>query len=300
MLEAVLSDLLDLNINEITITRDSRLPDIEKPIRTINASGDIWQQWQDIMDEHSFAIIIAPEENYTLYRLTTMAEQTSCKLLGCTANAVKLASSKLATIEFLSRYSIPCVPSTLVHNNQDYQGDKWIIKPDDGAGGEGCVYFDNRGKLTEYIHQLPPGKTHIIQPCITGKSGSISLLSMDGECRVIGCNEQLFEFDQGKGKLNGIIINGLIDHLPELKELANNIVKNCPGLRGYIGVDFVLSDNGAVVLEINPRLTTSYAGLHQSLHQNPMSWLLGIFQDRRLPELDAVRYSPVQLMLKDL
>lgn len=300
MLDAILADLLDLNIKRITITRDSRLADIDKPVEKIIASGNIWQQWQDIMNDNSFAIIIAPEENYTLYKLTIMAEQTSCTLLGCSASAVKLASSKLATSELLSRHSIPCVTTRLIHQGLDQQVNKWIVKPDDGAGGEGCIFFDSLDKLNIYIDQIPSDTPHIIQPYIHGKSGSISLLCLDGECRVIGCNEQLFEFDQGKGKLKGIIINGLIDHLPEFNVLANNIVKTFPGLSGYVGVDLILSENGAVVLEINPRLTTSYAGLHQSLHQNPMSWLLKIIQERRLPELDGVKYSPVQVMLEDL
>ena len=33
-----------------------------------------------------------------------------------------------------------------------------------------------------------------------------------------------------------------------------------PGLRGYVGVDLVLTDSEAVVIEVNPRLTTAYLG----------------------------------------
>jgi predicted ATP-grasp superfamily ATP-dependent carboligase len=41
-----------------------------------------------------------------------------------------------------------------------------------------------------------------------------------------------------------------------------------PGLRGYVGVDLVLSDTDAVLIEINPRLTTAYVGLRRALEQN--------------------------------
>ena len=34
-----------------------------------------------------------------------------------------------------------------------------------------------------------------------------------------------------------------------------------PGLKGYVGIDMVLSDDECYVIEINPRLTTSYLGL---------------------------------------
>jgi predicted ATP-grasp superfamily ATP-dependent carboligase len=41
-----------------------------------------------------------------------------------------------------------------------------------------------------------------------------------------------------------------------------------PGLRGYVGVDVMLSDAGAVVIEINPRLTTAYLGIRQAVREN--------------------------------
>ena len=48
-----------------------------------------------------------------------------------------------------------------------------------------------------------------------------------------------------------------------------------PGLRGYIGVDLILDEHapGVSVVEINPRLTTSYVGLRAALGQNLMAAL---------------------------
>ena len=34
-----------------------------------------------------------------------------------------------------------------------------------------------------------------------------------------------------------------------------------PGLRGYIGIDFVLTEGKPFVVDVNPRLTTSFVGL---------------------------------------
>jgi tyramine---L-glutamate ligase len=49
------------------------------------------------------------------------------------------------------------------------------------------------------------------------------------------------------------------------RELAAAAVAAVPGLRGYVGVDLVLGDakdgSGDRVIEVNPRLTTSYVGL---------------------------------------
>jgi len=54
----------------------------------------------------------------------------------------------------------------------------------------------------------------------------------------------------------------------ELERAIDAALRTCnalPGLRGYIGVDLVLTESDAVVIEVNPRLTTSYLGLRSAL-----------------------------------
>jgi len=41
-------------------------------------------------------------------------------------------------------------------------------------------------------------------------------------------------------------------------------------------VDFVETPGGPVVIEVNPRLTTSYAGLHRAIGLNPAKLVLGL------------------------
>lgn len=38
-----------------------------------------------------------------------------------------------------------------------------------------------------------------------------------------------------------------------------------PGLEGLFGIDILLTAEGPVVVEVNPRLTTAYAGLRRAL-----------------------------------
>ncbi len=45
--------------------------------------------------------------------------------------------------------------------------------------------------------------------------------------------------------------------------IAERVVEAFPGLKGYIGIDFVLTEHKAFIVDVNPRLTTSYVGLRE-------------------------------------
>jgi predicted ATP-grasp superfamily ATP-dependent carboligase len=47
-----------------------------------------------------------------------------------------------------------------------------------------------------------------------------------------------------------------------------------PGLKGHVGIDLVLTEREAVVIEVNPRLTTSYVGIRKVLNQNVAALIL--------------------------
>ena len=65
---------------------------------------------------------------------------------------------------------------------------------------------------------------------------------------------------------------------PPLAERAVRIARRgiaaVDGLAGYVGVDVVLGEASEVVIEINPRLTTSYVGLRALATDNLMDVLL--------------------------
>jgi predicted ATP-grasp superfamily ATP-dependent carboligase len=52
-----------------------------------------------------------------------------------------------------------------------------------------------------------------------------------------------------------------------IQKLLNKIAQAFPDLFGYVGIDLILSDD-CYVVEINPRLTSSYSGIKQALGIN--------------------------------
>jgi predicted ATP-grasp superfamily ATP-dependent carboligase len=92
---------------------------------------------------------------------------------------------------------------------------------------------------------------------------------------VLACNRQIIiEGEGGRLHFGGSEVNGLAHLREDLQDLADGIVQAIPGLGAYVGVDLILTDTGPVVVEVNPRLTTSYVGLAQVLGLNPARLVL--------------------------
>lgn len=67
-----------------------------------------------------------------------------------------------------------------------------------------------------------------------------------------------------------------------------------PQLFGYAGIDFIQTEAGEdLVLEINPRLTTSYAGIKQALGVNVAELVLNL--PNNAPLLHKTRNQQVRV-----
>jgi hypothetical protein len=73
------------------------------------------------------------------------------------------------------------------------------------------------------------------------------------------------------------------------RRAAEALAAAAGGLRGYLGIDLVLADGGPRVIEINPRLTTSYLGLRRVAGANLAGFILDAALGRPLPASVALR-----------
>lgn len=106
-----------------------------------------------------------------------------------------------------------------------------------------------------------------MQPYIEGTPASLSMLCHEGEACLLSVNlQQVVE------------VNGL-KQIDGHAELARSIAHAIPDLWGYVGVDLICTENGPVVLEVNPRLSVSYAGLHRALGLNPARLVLRLLNE---------------------
>jgi tyramine---L-glutamate ligase len=83
----------------------------------------------------------------------------------------------------------------------------------------------------------------------------------------------------------GGVVGGREDARARYAPLAAGIAAALPALTGYVGIDVIDGDcaRGPVVLDVNARLTTSYAGLRAALACNPAALVLDVIHNGRLP-----------------
>ena len=303
MLEALLKDLLELGITDIITTRDVRLGSLLLPVEIVAIEEDIYPVWESCMNDADAVLIIAPENDDILFNLTEMAERADCFFLGCSSASVKSASSKLKTANLLYKNNISCIETTQLKDNIiPVSQSGWIIKPDDGVGAEDCYFCADKKEFDKLIDSISIER-FIIQEYLAGKPASISMICYQGNAQLLACNKQIFSFDPcisgRKGVLKELVVNGLIEQWALFNTIAQNIAKADKGLLGYVGVDLIVTESGAVVVEINPRLTTSYIGLRRSLSLNPAELILSIWQNGTMPEVHNKQYLPVNILLEE-
>lgn len=273
MRDALLRDLSDLAYQIVTAV-DARLtkPSDCHVCYAIQAEDDAWQKWAEIMNSVDAVWLIAPETDGDLAKLTALALQQNKIILGCGLNAIDVCSSKLATYLLLKQSGVKTVETYSYVEWPKTSGISWLAKPDDGAGCEQTVCFDKVAALSQWLLLYQHTKTHVIQPYLVGTAGSISCVMHQGKAHVLSCNQQLITVKNNVLNYQGCVVNGMRQHWEKFVALANQIAQLLPDLAGYVGIDVIVShhekEETITVIEINPRLTTSYIALGEATGYN--------------------------------
>ena len=295
MRDAVLRDFSEIQGLEITLTYDARLA---QPINATQAlaigpEDDAWSIWQSCMQAADTVLLIAPESGGALAELTLMAERLQKMILGCDYSAVRIASGKYQTYQTLKYHNIRTIPTYLYDEWQPTQGD-WVAKPIDGAGCADTTIFDDVSQLDIWMQSRK--ETHIIQPLQAGIAASFSMLCKEGKAYLLACNHQKITMQAGQIRYEGSVLNALAQYQESFDLIAQSIAQAIPGLSGYVGVDLLVDGDDMYVVEINPRLTTSYVALHQACGVNPAGMLLDLFYNDDF-EMPAIAHHTKDISL---
>ena len=291
MRDALLRDLAELQDVEVITTYDARLPPPQYTNKAIPISNDddAWQVWSRCISHADATWPIAPETAGVLSRLTELVSSHGKTLFGCSQEAVDLASSKFATCLALQAAGVATVPTYQLADWPQSGAVAWVAKRGDGAGCEDSGYFEGVDELVDWMKQ---GRevTHIIQPYQQGVPASLSMLCGQGQAWLLSCNLQKITLESCKFTYTGSVLNGMVEHWQAFETIAKLVAQAIPSLSGYVGVDVLLDgsvdDSQIYVLEVNPRLTTSYAGLHEAMDCNPARLVVDLLynDDFRFPQ----------------
>ncbi len=276
MLWAVLSDFQALKHFHILTTLDCRIgtQSLNLPADEVHLvqTGQGEQAFETMLARSEAVLIIAPETDGILERLSRMAEKRGVPLLGSSAAAVKIAGDKEACARLLLQAGLPTPPTRKTRISQirkaaeDF-GYPLVTKPLDGVGSEGVCLIKDPADLDSAVKILKQQTRHVeilLQKYVPGKHASVSLLVSDQRAVPISLNGQEISTGCPFSYQGGVIP---LKHPLQDRAFENAVqsVRLIPGLQGYVGVDLVLDEEEAWVIEINPRITTSFIGLRRVL-----------------------------------
>ena len=304
MLQAVSEDIARLSGCSVVTTLESGVPfspNIE--VIRIDNPFDEFDVFQRLLGKVDTVLVIAPETDQVLAERCRQVAAANVTSWNCSVAAIELCGDKLRLANHLAAHGIPTLSTTLVDLDQppDKLSFPVVLKPRDGAGScltflvENCQHWEHAAQSF-----LDAGASYecLSQPYVKGRPLSVGVnISLDGhgiECLPIG--EQRLSTDGRFQYLGGIIPASISTKAQAaIQDLVLVTCRSIKGLAGYIGLDLLLADDDSpVIVEINPRLTTSYLGYRQLyVEPIPMRWFSSA--DRRPPtpcRTEPVEFAP--------
>ena len=302
MLRTLISDFKAAGHN-VTATLDSRIARLNPPIVAdcvvpVFSSRETQLNLRKLSEQVDAAYVIAPETDGVLQSLVALVEQTGAASLNCPAGSIEKVSDKAGFYEYMRKLGLP-LPATMMFSVADdlkeitkaVRGSfsfPVICKPSDGVSCCGVSVVRNEEQVAGAVDKIKresSSKHFLVQELIKGAAASVSLLSTGSEAVPITFNSQdvMIGTPKACSRYSGGVVPFDNPLRAEAFEVAKRIVKSVSGLRGYVGVDFVLTKEAAVAIEVNPRLTTSYVGLRRVVNFNPAQAIVSAVLKSELP-----------------
>ena len=286
MLGALITDLAAIRRHRIVTTADKRFPmkasSTPPGVKVVTLSPETSErdaQLDALIDSADAVWCVAPETDGRLEDLAARVERHQTPLLGPGSATIRRVSDKAGFGRLLVGAGIPH-PTTHVLG-QDQDSDPWtraarevgypvVVKPRRGAGSDGVYLVHDESELlraVEAARQFGGKSSLLLQRFVPGVPASVSLLAHGRRAMVLAVNAQSVETSGSFAYRGGTTP---LEH-PLAGRAVDVALRTCEavgGLRGYVGVDIVLTDSEAVAIELNPRLTTAYLGVRSAVEGN--------------------------------
>ncbi len=150
------------------------------------------------------------------------------------------------------------------HVDQLRKFDRFVVKPRDGCGTQEIRTYDSFDDAQAALE-----KNHLLQAWMPGRACSIAMVASETQQIFLPAvsqelDDENCEYAGGQGPLDD-------DAQRRMTNLAMRTIEAMPPkARGFIGFDILLGSRASedYVIEVNPRLTTSYVGIRRMIHGN--------------------------------
>jgi len=286
MLNSLVRDFSQNASCEVITVIEKRLAENFQPsyasrVIGVSSKGELGKVLKSAFEEVDAALIVAPETDEVLESITRTAEESGCNLLlGSGSGALQRVSKKDESVE-LARSAGVAVPETTCMSAYEDQrvafrlardiGLPIVVKPQEGAGSEGVFLVNSQEDMEKALKTMQAGNTKrklLLQEYVRGTDASINVVSSkSGHVIPLSMNRQFVTLKRPP-EISSYEGGCTPFHHPLEREAfdeACRVVQSVKGLKGYVGIDFVLAEDKPFFMEVNARITTSYAGLHRIL-----------------------------------
>ncbi len=304
MLLALVEDLARYPDLAVITTWDSRLG--ECPIRNgevllVDSSEQEAEEFRRLVQFNDLIWVIAPETDGVLERRYAAA---GIRVIGGSELAIRVCADKWQTARMMQDHGIATPETRLIDPRAGLVGTEpaWpiVIKPRDGAGSLNTFLIRDEAEWREVqqqLNQVAPKVSFIQQPYHSGRALSVALLiRLDGSMADILPVAEQWLSDDGRFRYLGGRIPAEIsaEAASRVSQVAVRACRAVPGLSGYVGCDIVLPNDPRdepLLIEINPRLTSSYLGYRQLTDDNIPARLLGLAGEPLRWKKNAVEFD---------
>ncbi len=300
MLQALLDDLKVLADLQLLLPLDERCVDISAPPATrifvVKPGDDMQRLLPEWIAQADMVWPIAPESNGMLAQIARQVKSRQKILLLSSPETVSICADKLATYRHLKLNGVPVVNTQPLEGLSESPFAESVIKPRDGEGCEGNRILKTPAQFANAMRKLDTGREYIIQPWLQGRALSLSGLFKQGRSWLLCCNQQQIGIRNKQFYLRACLVNVSGATHGHYQHLLDQVALALPDLWGYIGIDLIETPgHGTRILEINPRLTTSYAGIKQATGINVAEQVLQLL--RGDPTIHPTRHQSVRVAI---
>lgn len=299
MLQALLDELKLLPEIQVLLPLDARCKDLNLPANVevfpVTAADDHKQVLNRLLSMSDALWPIAPETDAILAGLAKQAVDLQKTVFLSDPETVALCADKLATYQCLKAYGIPVVESlSLLHVNA-LPFTAAVLKPRDGVGCEGNFIISDQAQF-QSVSQSINAENYLVQPLMAGIAVSLSCLFKKGSAWLLTTNQQQILIQNHRFCLQACEVNTQNIQRAFYLDLIRHVAMAMPGLWGYIGIDLLeTAEFGPLILEINPRLTTSYAGIRPATGINVAEQVLRLIDAE--PDFCMINHQSVRITI---